>query len=114
MTQKTTDQKSKNQQSNIPCNLRKVCYFLTINQKCSLAIEVKKTCKKQIERTGFKGVVAAVMKAGKHFTRNNNKMFTLCLYKRLGGSLQSVMKTEHKEGRKNKKETKKKQEYVSK
>jgi len=41
-------------------------------------------------------------------------MFTLCLYKRLGGGLQSVMQTEHKEGRKNKKETKKKQEYVSK
>ena len=99
--------KGKNQQSNIPCDLRKVCYFLTINQKCSLAIEVKKTCKKLRERTGFKWVVAAVMKAGKHFTRNNNQTCTLCLDKRLRSSLQPVMNTEWKEDRKKKQERKK-------
>jgi len=33
--------------------LEKVYYFLIINQKCSLATEVKKTCKKQREITGF-------------------------------------------------------------
>jgi len=42
---KWSTKKSKNQQSNIACDLRKVCYFLTINQKCSLAIEVKKNAR---------------------------------------------------------------------
>ena len=54
--------KKAKKKSNIPSDLRKVCYFLAINQKCSLVQAVKDTSKKKRERTGFKWVVTAVMK----------------------------------------------------
>ena len=105
--------KEKKQQSNIPSDLRKVCYFLAINQKCSLVQAVKDTSKKKRERTGFKWVVAAVMKSRQMFYKKQQSIITFCLDKRLWSGLQPAMKTEQKEDRKKKKEGKKKQENVS-
>jgi len=110
---KQPSKKSKNQQSNIPSDLRKVCCFLTINRKCSLVEAVKATSKKQRERTGFKWVVAAVMKSRQTFYQKQQSNMYLLPCKRLGSGLQPVIKTKQKEDRKNKKERTKKEEYVS-
>jgi len=113
LMQKTTEQKKQKKQSNIPSDLRKVCYFVAINQKCSLVQAVKDTSKKKRERTGFKWVVAAVMKSRQMFYKKQQSNVTFCLDKRLWSGLQPAMKTEQKEDRKKEKEGKKKQENVS-
>jgi len=99
--------------THIPSDLRKVCYFVAINQKCSLVQAVKDTSKKKRERTGFKWVVAAVMKSRQMFYKKQQSNVTFCLDKRLWSGLQPAMKTEQKEDRKKEKEGKKKQENVS-
>jgi len=99
---KRPSKKSKKKQSNIPSDLRKVCYFLAINQKCSIVQAVKDTSKKKRERTGFKWVVAAVMKSRQMFYKKQQSNVTFCLDKRLWSSLKPAMKTEQKGQKKGK------------